>query len=91
MACLDDFQKITVGAATVFHGSNLDVLPFMADNSVDSIICDPPYELGFMGKSWDSSGIAYSVDLWRECLRWADQEHRDQVEAMEAEEKETLF
>jgi site-specific DNA-methyltransferase (adenine-specific) len=69
MACLDDFQKITVGAATVFHGSNLDVLPFMADNSVDSIVCDPPYELGFMGKSWDSSGIAYSVDLWRECLR----------------------
>jgi DNA modification methylase len=44
-------------------------LPFMADNSVDSIVCDPPYELGFMGKSWDSSGIAYSVDLWRECLR----------------------
>ena len=69
MACLDDFQKITVGAATVFHGSNLDVLPFMADNSVDSIVCDPPYELGFMGKAWDSSGIAYSVDLWRECLR----------------------
>jgi DNA modification methylase len=67
--CLDDFEKVSVGAATVFHGSNLDVLPFMADNSVDSIVCDPPYELGFMGKSWDSSGIAYSVELWRECLR----------------------
>lgn len=69
MACLDDFPRITVGDATVFHGSNLDVLPFMADNSVDSIVCDPPYELGFMGKKWDSSGIAYSVELWRECLR----------------------
>jgi site-specific DNA-methyltransferase (adenine-specific) len=22
-----------------------------------------------MGKTWDSSGIAYSVELWRECLR----------------------
>ena len=53
----------------VFHGSNLDVLPFMADNSVDSIVTDPPYELGFMGKKWDSTGIAYSVELWRECLR----------------------
>jgi site-specific DNA-methyltransferase (adenine-specific) len=41
----------------------------MADSSVDSIVCDPPYELGFMGKSWDSTGIAYSVELWRECLR----------------------
>lgn len=67
--CLKDFEAVKVGAATVFHGSNLDVLPFMADNSVDSIVCDPPYELGFMGKSWDSSGIAYSVELWRECLR----------------------
>jgi site-specific DNA-methyltransferase (adenine-specific) len=67
--CLKNFESIQVGAATVFHGSNLDVLPFMADNSVDSIVCDPPYELGFMGKKWDSSGIAYSVELWSECLR----------------------
>ena len=69
MTCLDDFRRITVGDATVFHGSNLDVLPLMADNSVDSIVCDPPYELGFMGKKWDSTGIAYSVELWRECFR----------------------
>jgi site-specific DNA-methyltransferase (adenine-specific) len=45
------------------------VLPTLADNSVDAIVTDPPYELGFMGKSWDSSGIAYSVELWAECLR----------------------
>lgn len=69
MVCLDDYKAFTVGDATVFAGSNLDVLPFMADNSVDSIVTDPPYELGFMGKSWDSSGIAYSVELWQECLR----------------------
>jgi site-specific DNA-methyltransferase (adenine-specific) len=55
--------------AVVYHGSNLDVLPTLADNSVDAIVTDPPYELGFMGKSWDSSGIAYSVELWQECLR----------------------
>jgi site-specific DNA-methyltransferase (adenine-specific) len=36
---------------------------------VDSIVTDPPYELGFMGKKWDNSGIAYSVELWKECLR----------------------
>jgi DNA modification methylase len=67
--CLKDFLAVTGENYKVFHGSNLDVLPFMADNSVDSIVTDPPYELGFMGKSWDSSGIAYSVELWRECLR----------------------
>jgi site-specific DNA-methyltransferase (adenine-specific) len=41
----------------------------MEDNSVDSIVTDPPYELGFMGKSWDASGIAFNVDVWREALR----------------------
>lgn len=54
----------------VIHtGSNLDVLPTLPDNSVDAIVTDPPYELGFMGKSWDSTGIAYNVSLWKECMR----------------------
>jgi site-specific DNA-methyltransferase (adenine-specific) len=39
------------------------------DNSIDAIVCDPPYELGFMGKSWDNSGIAYDVTVWQQCLR----------------------
>jgi site-specific DNA-methyltransferase (adenine-specific) len=41
----------------------------MPDNSVDSIVTDPPYELGFMGKSWDSTGIAFNVEVWAEALR----------------------
>jgi len=53
----------------IYHGSNLDILPTLADNSVDSIVTDPPYELGFMGKSWDSTGIAYNVEMWKQCLR----------------------
>lgn len=60
---------LTIGNAQVYLGNNLDVLPTLPDNSVDSIVCDPPYELGFMGKSWDNSGIAYSVELWQQCLR----------------------
>ena len=60
---------ITGDSYTVHIGNNLDILPTLPDNSVDSIVTDPPYELGFMGKKWDSSGIAYSVELWRECLR----------------------
>lgn len=38
-------------------------------NSVDAIVTDPPYEFGFLGKKWDSTGIAHDVNLWRECLR----------------------
>jgi len=41
----------------------------MQAESVDAIITYPPYELGFMGKKWDASGIAYNVELWQECLR----------------------
>lgn len=45
------------------------MLTCMGDNSVDSVVCDPPYELGFMGKSWDNTGIAYDVAMWKEVLR----------------------
>ncbi|MGI9143397.1 MAG: DNA-methyltransferase [Fluviibacter sp.] len=41
----------------------------MPENSVDSIVTDPPYELGFMGKSWDSTGIAFNVEVWKEAMR----------------------
>lgn len=47
----------------------LEGIKLLDDNSVDSIVTDPPYELGFMGKKWDSTGIAYNVELWKECLR----------------------
>lgn len=53
----------------LWHGDCLDVLRQLPDASVDSIVTDPPYEIGFRGKSWDSTGIAFSVDLWNECLR----------------------
>jgi site-specific DNA-methyltransferase (adenine-specific) len=48
-------------------GNNLDVLKKLPDNSVDSIVTDPPYGLSFMGKKWDYD--VPSVDLWKECLR----------------------
>jgi DNA modification methylase len=60
---------IVVGGARVFHGDCREVLKTLPDNSIDSIVTDPPYELGFMGKKWDSSGIAYDVTVWQECLR----------------------
>ena len=55
--------------ATIYHGDCLEVLRALPDASVDAVVTDPPYELGFMGKGWDASGIAYRVDLWAEALR----------------------
>lgn len=53
----------------IINGNSLDILDTLEENSVDSIVTDPPYELGFMGKSWDASGIAYNVELWKKALR----------------------
>lgn len=53
----------------VMAGSCLDRLTELADESVDAVVTDPPYELGFMGKKWDNSGIAFDTAVWSECLR----------------------
>lgn len=53
----------------LYCGDNRVVMPQLEAESVDSIVTDPPYELGFMGKGWDRSGIAYDVAVWCECLR----------------------
>ena len=50
-------------------GNCIDLMSELPDCSIDAIVTDPPYELGFMGKSWDASGIAYNVEVWRQCLR----------------------
>ena len=49
------------------HGDCLDVLAAMPDASVDAIVTDPPYGLGFMGEAWDDlpPGLPWAV----ECLR----------------------
>ena len=62
-------MKETKMSTTLLLGNSLYKLQGIEDNSVDSIVTDPPYELGFMGKSWDNTGIAYNVELWRQCLR----------------------
>jgi len=54
---------------TVINTDCVAGLAAFPDNTFDSVVTDPPYELGFMGKSWDASGIAYSLPMWREVLR----------------------
>lgn len=52
---------------TVLHGDCLELLKSMEDESVDSIVTDPPYGLSFMGKKWDYD--VPSEEIWGECLR----------------------
>ena len=62
------FDKVEVGEGNyIFHGDNIQVLKTLPDNSVDSVVTDPPYGLKFMGKQWDYD--VPSVELWKECYR----------------------
>ena len=54
---------------TLYKGKMQDVLSTFEENSIDSIVCDPPYELNFMGKGWDNQGIAFKKDTWEHCFR----------------------
>jgi DNA modification methylase len=62
-------RKEVIEAAEFYQGDCRDVLRILATDSIDSIVTDPPYELGFMGKGWDRSGIANDISMWKECLR----------------------
>ena len=54
---------------TVHHGDCRDVMRTLAPESIDSIVTDPPYGLGFMGKGWDH-GVP-GVEFWTQALRVA--------------------
>ena len=53
----------------VVQGDCLVGIKLIPDKSIDLVLTDPPYEIGFMGKAWDSTGIANSIELWKEGLR----------------------
>jgi DNA modification methylase len=53
----------------VLLGDCREMMATLEAESVHAIVTDPPYELGFMGKAWDSTGIAYDQEVWRQALR----------------------
>ena len=83
----------------IINGDCLEVMKSIKENSIDTILTDPPYDLtsivkrfgkkgsapaqygkdgsfsrlskGFMGKTWDGTGIAFKKETWEEALRVA--------------------
>jgi site-specific DNA-methyltransferase (adenine-specific) len=51
----------------ILQGDSAQKLKEIEDNSIDSIVTDPPYGYKFMGKDWDKA--LPSIDIWKECLR----------------------
>ena len=54
---------------TIYNGNMLEEIEKLENDSIDSIITDPPYELNFMGKDWDNAGVSYNKHTWEKCLR----------------------
>lgn len=52
---------------TLHSGDCLDILPTLAECSIDSCVTDPPYGLSFMGRNWDH-GVP-GIEFWREVYR----------------------
>lgn len=59
----------------LINGDCLTELKSIPDNSIDTIITDPPAGIAFMGKEWDKdkggrdNWVAWMTDVMRECLR----------------------
>lgn len=55
-------------------GDCTERLKDLEDNSVDAVICDPPYGLKFMSKGWDDIGDGSSQREWHRA--WLTQVYR---------------
>lgn len=53
----------------IMEGDCRGVMSALPEEYVDAIVCDPPYDLGFMGKAWDKTGVAFDVDTWKQAIR----------------------
>jgi site-specific DNA-methyltransferase (adenine-specific) len=53
---------------TIHNGNSAEILKQYPDNHFDSIVTDPPYLIGFLGKSWDAADN-FQLDVYKECLR----------------------
>ncbi len=54
----------------LYNADSIVKLKELEENSIDSIVTDPPYFINFMNKKWDAKEhIASHPDFWTECLR----------------------
>ncbi|MBS5307760.1 DNA methyltransferase [Clostridium sp.] len=52
-------EHIHIGNGTLINGDNLEIMKGFKDNHFDNCISDFPYDLGFMGKKWDTYSNFY--------------------------------
>ena len=55
------------GAGLILTGDCLEVMRTLDACSVDAVVTDPPYGIGFMGKAWDGKDITARLEKRRSC------------------------
>jgi len=60
-------KRFELGESVLINSDNMEVLKSLPDNSIDSVVTDPPYGISFMAKKWDYD--VPSIELWKEVLR----------------------
>ena len=64
-------EHVKIGNGTLINGDNLEVMRSFKENYFDNCISDFPYDLGFMGKKWDTYSNFYNwcneraIELYR--------------------------
>lgn len=56
---------------TLHHGEALEVLASLPDQSIDSVVTDPPYSMSFNNQKWDDWESVREFQTW--CTKWATQ------------------
>lgn len=67
-------MTISDWSARLILGESIEVMRTLDEASVDAIVCDPPYSLGFMGKTWDTHRGPKGFQDW--CEAWATEAFR---------------
>jgi site-specific DNA-methyltransferase (adenine-specific) len=62
-------ERFLDGRVVLHCGDCRGVMAALPGDSVDSVVCDPPYHLKFMGKQWDGGDVAFRPETWAAVLR----------------------
>ena len=60
-------EIVQLGRHTLIAGDCIELMKAQPENSIDAVVTDPPYGIGFMGKGWDCS--VPGEDFAREAFR----------------------
>lgn len=73
-----DFQKtfdecvvegVPFPSTKILNGDCVELLKSIPDESIDSVVTDPPYEIALANLKWDNTGVAFNEALWKEIFR----------------------